>query len=56
MKKGSYEVKITQDATGGFFTLLTYENRCVPGIRGRHYDTQKKAEAGAKRMLEKVGA
>jgi hypothetical protein len=54
MLKGKYTVHITQDATGLFYTLMTYENQCVPGILGRYYSTRKRAERGARLMLSKV--
>ena len=53
MTKGTYTVKITED-DGMFFALLVNGDRCVPGIRGKHYATRAAAERGAKMMLAKV--
>ncbi|MEL6467111.1 MAG: hypothetical protein AAFQ58_19285 [Pseudomonadota bacterium] len=52
--QGSAVAKITKDATGDFFVVVTRGGQCLPGIRGRYYDTAKKAETGAKRMLKKA--
>ena len=55
--KGRYAVTIKKDAEGSFFALMTYDtHQCVPGIRGRHFETLAKAKAGAAAMLKKVGA
>ena len=51
----AYQVKITED-DGLFFALLVYGDRCVPGIRGKHYSTRAAAERGAKLMLAKAAA
>jgi len=51
MTKGKYTVKITADATGSFFTLMTYEDRGVPGFPGKYYATRANAERAAKKML-----
>ncbi len=56
MTKGSYTAKITKDATGEYFVLVTYEGQCVPGIRGRYYATKAAAQKGAALMLKKATA
>lgn len=54
--KGRYTVKIQQDAEGSFFALMTYDaHQCVPGVRGKHFETMAKAKAGAAAMFKKVG-
>ena len=52
--KGAYTAKITKTADDLFFALVTYGDRCVPGIRGKHYETQAAAERGARLMLKKA--
>lgn len=54
MSKGNYTVNIRRDATGDYFTLMTYGDQCVPGFPGRYFPTRKAAEFHAKRILAKV--
>jgi hypothetical protein len=60
MTKGNYTAKISKTADGLYFVLVVYgrgaDERCVPGIRGKHYETRAAAERGAKLMLTKAAA
>jgi len=52
--KGAYKATITKNGKdGGFFAVVTYEGRGVPGIAGKSYSTKAAAERGAKAMLGK---
>lgn len=52
--KGSYTVTIRKNADGAYFALMTYLGDCVPGIRGKHYQTEAAAKRGAATMFRKV--
>jgi hypothetical protein len=53
--KGRYQVTISPNGSG-FYAILTRDGQCLPGIPGRGYETQKRAETGAKAMLKKAAA
>jgi len=55
ISNGKYEARI-HNAQGRFIVLVTYGGVSVPSITAKFYATQKAAERGAAKMLEKATA
>ena len=53
--QGRYQVTINPNGDG-FYALITRDGQCLHGIDGRHYETAKRAQTGAKSMFKKAGA
>jgi hypothetical protein len=53
--QGRYQVTISPNGDG-FYAILSRDGQCLPGIPGRGYETQKRAQTGAKAMFKKAGA
>jgi site-specific DNA-adenine methylase len=56
--KGNYEAKIRMNAEGSFAVSFGYRDgeqvAAVPGLKVKHYDTEKNAIAAANRGLAKL--
>lgn len=53
---GKYSATINQNAEGSYFVLITRENQCIPGIKGKHFASYATAVRGANKMLKKAQA